>query len=280
MESEINIKKLNGIAKRIRQNAIKAIILAGSGHCAGTLGIADVLVALYFGGIMRHDPSMPNMRSRDRFFLSAGHLCPALYASLAEAGYFPKRELWSLRKLGSPLQGHTYYKSMPGVENTSGPLGHGISVAVGTAYALRHFEKSNQTVFCLSSDGEHDEGQTWEAIMFAGSKRLPNLKMIIDRNNIQSDGATEDIMPIEPLAEKYESFNWRVLEVDGHNIKDIIDTLNEAKSITEKPVCVIAHTIPGKGVKFMEGSHVWHAKPLEGQEASEALKQLGLKSGL
>ena len=178
------------------------------------------------------------------------------------------------------VQGHTYYKSIAGIENTSGPLAQGISQAAGIAYAIRYFEKSNQMVYCISSDGEQNEGQTWEAIMFAAKYKLPNLTMIIDRNNIQSDGNTEDIMPIEPLTKKYQAFGWKTLEVDGHNITDIINACNKAKAITEKPVCIIAHTIPGKGVKFMEGDYQWHGKPPKGEQAQEAMRQLGVKGGI
>jgi transketolase len=277
MQKTTNIKKLNGIAKQIRQNLMKALILAKSGHSAGSLDMADVFTALYFGDIVKYDPKRPNWRERDRVILSAGHICPVLYATLAEAKYFPKRELWTLRKLGSGLQGHPHFSSLPGVENTSGPLGQGVSFAVGMAYALRYLQKSNEQVYLISTDGEQQEGQVWEAVMFAGKHKLPNLTMIIDRNNIQIDGNTEDIMPIEPLAKKYQAFNWKVIEVDGHNIAEIISALNRAKAIVEKPVCIIAHTIPGKGVKFMEGDYEWHGKPPKGEEAVEAMRLLGVK---
>jgi len=280
MQDNKNIKKLTGIAKKVRQNAILSIIKAGSGHPAGVLGSMDIFVALYFGGVLNIDPSRPNMRDRDYVILSEGHVCPAWYSVLAEAGYFPIRELWTLRKLGSKLQGHPVYKSLPGIENTSGPLGHGVSVATGLAYALRNFKKTNQDVYCISSDGEHNEGQTWEAIMFAGKNALPNLTMIIDKNNIQSDGKTKDVMPLEPLAEKYSSFGWHVLEIDGNNISEIVDAILKAKEKREKPVCIIAETVPGKGVKFMEGDYNWHAKPLSGEEAKQALKCLGSKSAI
>ncbi|MDP1709372.1 MAG: transketolase, partial [Candidatus Komeilibacteria bacterium] len=194
----LNIKKLNKIANNIRQNIIKMLSLAGSGHAAGSLGMVDVFTAFYFN-ILKHDPKRPNWRDRDRLLLSNGHICPVWYATLAESGYFPKRELWSLRQLGSPLQGHPYYHSLPGIENTAGPLGQGISVAVGMAYALHYLQKSSANVYCLMSDGEHDEGQTWEAIMFAAKYKLPNLTVVIDRNNIQIDGPTEHVMPLDSL---------------------------------------------------------------------------------
>ncbi|MBU2575588.1 transketolase, partial [Patescibacteria group bacterium] len=200
-----------------------------------------------------------------------------LYACLAEAGYFPKRELWSLRNLGSPLQGHPVYKSIAGVENTAGSLGQGASVAVGIAYAIRYFEKSNQMVYCVSSDEEHNQGQIWEAIMFVAKHKLPNLTMIIDRNNIQSHGNTEDIMPIERLKDKYEAFNWKVIDIDGHDIDQIINACSKAREIREKPVCIIANTIPGKGVKFMEGNFEWRGKQLKDDEADNALRSIGIK---
>ena len=240
--------------------------------------MADVFCALYFN-VLNHDPKRPNLKERDRVILSCGHICPVWYATLAEAGYFQKRELWTLRKLESKLQGHPHYNSIAGIENTAGPLGQGFSVAVGMAYAIRYFQKSNQMVYCISSDGEQNEGQVWEAVMFAAKYKLPNITVIIDRNNIQIDGPTEQVMPLDSLKDKYEAFNWHVLEVDGHNIEEVIDACNKAKAIVERPVCIIAHTIPGKGVKFMEGKYEWHGKPPEGAEAREALKQLRTMGG-
>lgn len=272
-----NLKKLNRLANNIRQDVIKMLVKAGSGHSGGPLGMADVFTALYFN-VLRHDPNRPNWKERDRVILSNGHICPVWYAALSEAGYFPKRELWTLRKLGSPLQGHPHRGERPGVENTAGPLGQGYSIAVGLAYALHFLEKSPATVYCLSSDGEHNEGQTWEAIMFAAKHKLPNLTVIIDRNNIQIDGPAETIMPLENLRAKYEAFNWHVLEIDGHNMQEIINACSEAKAIVEKPVCIIAHAIPGKGVDFMEGDYRWHGKAPNAEEAEEALKQLSLSS--
>lgn len=277
-EQITNIKKLNKLANNIRQNIIKMLVQAGSGHSAGPLGMADVFTALYFS-VLKHDPKRPNWRERDRVILSNGHICPVWYATLAEAGYFPKRELWGLRRLGSPLQGHPYYHSIAGVENTGGPLGQGVSVAVGMAYALHHLQKSRANVYCLMSDGEHDEGQPWEAIMFAAKHKLPNLTAIIDRNNIQIDGPTEEIMPLDSLKEKYEAFNWYVIEVDGHNLEEIMAACNRAKAIVEKPVCIIAHTIPGKGVDFMEYKYEWHGQPPKPEEAKEALRELRTLGG-
>ncbi|MAG28557.1 transketolase [bacterium] len=278
MQPITDIKKLNKIANSIRQNIIKSLEQAKSGHSAGPLGMADVFTALYFN-VLNHDPKRPNLKERDRVILSAGHICPVWYATLAEAGYFPKRELWTLRKLGSSLQGHPHFHSIAGVENTAGPLGQGISIATGMAYAIRYFQKSNEMVYCIMGDGEQDEGQVWEAVMFAAKYMLPNLTVIIDRNNIQIDGPTEEVMPLDSLKDKYEGFNWHVLEVDGHNIEEVIDACNKAKAIVERPVCIIAHTIPGKGVKFMEGKYEWHGKPPKSDEAREALHQLRTMGG-
>ncbi len=277
MEPITDIKTLKAKANAIRQNIIRMLVQAKSGHSAGPLGMADVFTALYFN-ILNHDPRRPYWRERDRVILSCGHICPVWYATLAEAGYFPKRELWTLRTLGTKLQGHPEYRSIAGVEASAGPLGQGVSLAVGMAYALRNFAKSNQQIYVISSDGEQDEGQTWEAVMFAAKHKLPNLTMIMDRNNIQIDGTTEDIMPLEPIRAKYEAFNWHVIEVDGHNIQAVIDACAEAKAIVEKPVCIIAHTIPGKGVKFMEGKFEWHGKAPNKEEAATALQQLGVTS--
>ncbi len=273
MEPITDIKILKAKARAIRVNIIKLLAEAQSGHSAGPLGLSDVFTALYFN-VLNHDPKRPNWRDRDRVIVSCGHICPVWYATLAEAGYFAKRELWTFRKINSRLQGHPEYRSIAGVENSAGPLGQGVSLAVGMAYALRHFSKSGSQVYLISSDGEQNEGQTWEAVMFAAKHKLPNLTMLLDRNNIQIDGNTEDIMPLESLREKYEAFNWRVLEVDGHNIQEVIDACNAAKAIVEKPVCIICHTIPGKGVKFMEGKYEWHGKAPNKEEAEKALQQL------
>jgi len=275
-ESIADIKKLNKTANTIRQHIIKMLARAGSGHAAGSLGMTDVFCALYFG-VLNHDPERPFLQERDRVILSAGHICPVWYATLAEAGYFPKRELWTLRKLGTRLQGHPEYHSLPGVEDSAGPLGQGISIAVGMAYAIHALERRSEMVYCIASDGEQQEGQTWEAVMFAAKHHLPNLTMIIDRNNIQISGATEDVMPIESLARKYQAFGWKVIEVDGHNIAEIISACGKARAISEKPVCIIAHTIPGKGVSFMERDYTWHGRAPKAEEAAAALAELGKK---
>ncbi len=267
-----NIKKLNLIANDIRQDIIRMLLEAGSGHSGGPLGMADVFTALYFN-ILKHDPKKPDWIERDYVVLSNGHICPVLYATLAHAGYFPKKELMTLRKLGSRLQGHPHRTALPGLETTSGPLGSGLSQAAGITYGLQMDNKKNR-VFCLMSDGEFNEGQTWEALLFVGKNKLHRLTAIIDRNNIQIDGHTEDIMPLEPLREKLESFNWNVIEVDAHNIPEVIDVCNQASAVFEKPTIIIAHSIPGKGVSFMEEEPEWHGKPPNEEQAKEALRQL------
>lgn len=267
-----DITKLEEVASIIRQDIIKMLVEAGSGHSAGPLGMADIFTALYFN-ILRHDPDNPDWEERDRLLLSNGHIVPVRYAAMARAGYFPVRELKTLRKLGSRLQGHPERTRMNALETTSGPLGSGLSQAAGMAYAAR-MDRKRWWVYCLMSDGEHQEGNVWEAAMFAGKNRLHNLTAIMDRNNIQIDGYTEDIMPLEPLREKYEAFNWHVIEIDGHNIEEIIDACGEAKAIYEKPVMIIAHTIPGKGVDFMEREFEWHGKPPNSKQAKLALREL------
>lgn len=266
-------------ANDIRMDLVRMLTTARSGHSAGPLGMADVFTALYFAPVLRHNPKRPDDPLRDRLYLSNGHICPIWYTTLAHAGYLSRREmLTTLRKLGSRLQGHPHRKSLPPIENPSGPLGQGLSQAVGCAYALR-MDASPSQVYCIMSDGEHDEGQTWEAILFAGKHRLANLTTIVDRNNIQIDGPTEEIMPLEPLREKYEAFNWHVIEIDGHNREEIVDACNRAKAIVEKPVCIIAHTIPGKGVDFMEYDYQWHGKPPNADEARVALHELRTLGG-
>ncbi|MBI2600262.1 transketolase [Candidatus Daviesbacteria bacterium] len=272
-----DIQKLEEKANTIRQDIIKMLVEAGSGHSAGPLGMADIFTSLYFN-ILNHDPKNPNWSERDRLILSNGHICPVLYATLAHAGYFPVTELKTLRRLGSRLQGHPHRAILPGIETTSGPLGSGLSQACGMALAAR-MDNKKWWVYCLTSDGEHDAGNTWEAIMLAGKYKLSNLTVIIDRNNIQIDGFTEDVMPLENLREKYESFNWYVLEIDGHNFEQIIAACDEAKAIVNKPVVIIAHTIPGKGVEFMEKKFEWHGKPPNADEAKKALAELRTLQG-
>ncbi len=249
------------------------LLEAKSGHSAGPLGMADVFTALYFGGLVKHNPTEPTWPGRDRVVLSCGHICPVLYATLAEAGYFQKTELMTFRKMGSRLQGHPHNLALPGLETTSGPLGQGFSQAVGMALAFRMNHLKNR-VYLIMSDGEQNEGQTWEAVMLAGKNKLHNLTAIMDRNNIQIDGYTEDIMPLENLKAKYEAFNWHVLEIDGHNTDEIINAYLEAEAIYEKPTLIIAHTFPGKGVDFMENDYKWHGTPPNKEQAMEALNEL------
>jgi transketolase len=277
MLSDEHLKILEKKACEIREDIIKMLLEAGSGHSAGSLGMADVFTALYFS-VLNHNPKNPNFEDRDRLVLSNGHIVPVWYATLAHSGYFPMEELFTLRRINSRLQGHPHFGSLPGIENTSGSLGQGLSQSIGMAIAGR-LDNKKYWVYCITSDGEHDEGQTWEAIMFAGKNKLHNLTNIIDRNNIQIDGFTEDVMPLEPLKEKYESFGWHVLEVDGHNIRAIVDACNEAKAILEKPSCIIAHTIPGKGVDFMEADPAWHGKFPNPEEAKKALAELRTLKG-
>ncbi|MEK9194413.1 MAG: transketolase [Patescibacteria group bacterium] len=268
------LKILEEKANRIRETLIETLLEAGSGHSAGPLGMADIFTALYFH-ILNHDPKNPDWADRDRLVLSNGHICPVRYVTMAYAGYFPIEELKTLRKLNTRLQGHPHRSALPGVETTSGPLGSGISQAIGMALAARLDNKKHR-IYCITSDGEHQEGNTWEAIMFAGKYKhhLNNLTVIMDRNNIQIDGFTENIMPLEPLREKYESFGWHVIEIDGHNMADFVDAVAEAEAIYEKPTVIIAHTIPGKGVSFMEKDYTWHGKPPKKEEAERALKEL------
>lgn len=271
------VKKLEEIANQLRQDVISMLVEAGSGHSAGPLGMADIFAALYFH-ILHHNPKRPDWDGRDRLILSNGHICPIRYAAMARAGYFPVKELKTLRKFGSRLQGHPERLRLPGVETTSGPLGSGSSQAAGLAYAAR-MDGKTWRVYCAMSDAEQAAGQHWEAVLFAAKNRLSNLTGIIDRNTIQIDGGTEDIMPIEPLRAKYESFGWHVLEVGGHNIEQFVDAVEEAKSILEKPTVIIAHTIPGRGVSFMEKKFEWHGIPPKPDEAVIALKELRTLGG-
>lgn len=261
------------MANQIRQDIITMLVEAGSGHSAGPLGMADVFTALYFSGAFNVDPKNPSWPDRDRLVLSNGHICPALYAVMARAGFFSVEELKTLRKLGTRLQGHPHRRTLPGLETTSGPLGCGLGQAIGMALAAK-LDNKKYRVYCLMSDGEQQEGNVWESAMFAAKNHLGNLTAFIDRNYIQIDGSTEDVMPIEPLADKYKAFGWHVLEIDGHNLEQIISAVNEAGAIYEKPVLIIAHTIPGKGISFMEKDYRWHGKPPNQEQAEEALRQL------
>ncbi len=260
-------------ANEIRQDIVKMLLNAGSGHSAGPLGLADIFTALYFN-IMRHDPSNPDWEDRDVLVLSNGHCVPVRYAAMAHAGYFEVKELMTLRKLGSRLQGHPERTKLPGLESTSGPLGCGLSQAAGMALAMRMDGQHHRWVYVVTGDGELDEGNNWEAIMTIGKYKLNNLIAIVDRNNIQIDGPTETVMPLEDLRAKWEAFGWHVLEIDGNDPEAVIDACSMARAIVEKPVAILAHTIPGKGVDFMEYDFHWHGAPPNAEQAKVALKEL------
>ena len=264
-----SMKKLRLIANQIRVDIVKMLFEAKSGHPAGALGLADIFAALYFN-ILRHDPKNPHWPERDRLVLSNGHVCPALYSALARSGYFPVKELMTLRKVGSRLQGHPHYGSLPGIENTSGPLGQGLSQAVGMAIVAKR-ERKRWRTYAIVSDGEQEEGQIWEAALLASKFHLGNLTVIMDRNNIQIDGFTEEVLPLEPIVDKYRSFGWHVIEIDGHNMKEIINACEKSKAIYEKPTMIIAHTIPGKGIPFMEFRNEWHGRPPDKAQLDQAI---------
>ncbi len=265
-------------ANEIRKSIIEMLVEAKSGHSAGPLGLADIFTALYFD-VLKHDPKNPDSSERDILVLSNGHCAPVRYATMAHAGYFPISELKTLRKLGSRLQGHPERTKLPGMENTSGPLGSGLSQAAGMALSLQLDDVHDRWVYCVTGDGELDEGNIWEAAMFAGKNKLYNLTVIVDRNNIQIDGPTEHVMPLEDLKLKWQAFGFHVLEIDGNNIEAIIDACSMARAIVEKPVVIIAHTIPGKGVDFMEFDYHWHGKPPNPEEAKKALHELRTLQG-
>jgi transketolase len=267
--------ELREIARVIRRDIVRMVATAGSGHPAGALGMAELLTALYFC-CMRHDPADPGWPDRDVFFLSNGHTAPVLYAVLARAGYFPVAELGTLRQLGSRLQGHPERLTLPGVESTSGPLGSGLSQAAGYAHVLQNIDRiRHRFVYTIMGDGELDEGNVWEAAMFAGKYRLGNLIGFVDRNNIQIDGPTEDVMPLTGLRAKWESFGWQVLEIDGNNVRAVVDAVNHGKAVSWAPTMIIADTVPGKGVPFMEYDHRWHGMVPSAAQAEQALQALG-----
>jgi len=273
-----SIEALELKANDIRRDIITMLETAGSGHPGGSLGQADIFTALYFN-ILRHDPKNPGWDDRDILIQSNGHTCPVRYAAMAHAGYFPREELWTLRKFGSRLQGHPERTRLPGLETTSGPLGSGLSQAAGMALGLRMNKQLHRWVYVTTGDGELNEGNMWEAAMLIGKYKLTNLIAIVDRNNIQIDGPTEVVMPLEDLRGKWESFGWHVLEIDGNDIEAVIDAVSMAKAIVEKPVVIIAHTIPGKGVDFMEYDFHWHGVAPNHEQAKNALKQIHTLQG-
>ncbi|OHA16648.1 MAG: transketolase [Candidatus Taylorbacteria bacterium RIFCSPLOWO2_12_FULL_43_20] len=280
--TESKIHELEKKANDIRSDVIKMLIEAGSGHTAGPLGMADIFTYLYFFGL-NHDPKNPAWEERDRVVLSNGHICPVLYATMAHAGYFPLSELKTLRKFGSHLQGHPHREWLPALETSSGPLGSGLSQAVGMALANRIDKGRTSKIqfYCLTGDGELDEGQNWEAIQLAGKEKIQNLTAIVDRNNIQIDGFTEDIMPLSPLKEKWQAFGWHVQEIDGHSFTDIDDAIGQAQAVFDKSSVIIAYTIPSKGIPDFERKFEWHGKPpttpAEQKIALNSLRTLGGK---
>lgn len=277
--TEAKIKELELKANDIRQSIIEMLVAAGSGHTAGPLGMTDIFTLFYFH-ILKHDPKNTTWEERDRVVLSNGHIAPVLYATMAHAGYFPVEELLTLRKFGSRLQGHPHREYMPWLENSSGPLGSGISQAAGMALADKMDSKDKtRFIYCFISDGELDEGNSWEGIMFAGKNKLRNLIVVLDRNNIQIEGVTEDVMPLEPLADKWRAFNWHVIEVGGHDFKTLNEAVEEAQDMAGQPTIIIAHTIPGKGVPEFERDYHWHGKPPNKEEATIALNELRTLGG-
>lgn len=274
--TDAELKMIEQRAFEIRKTIITMLAESGAnglgGHTAGPMGMADIFAALYFH-VLNHDPKDPEWQERDRLFLSNGHITPVRYAAMAHAGYFPLEECMTLRKFGSRLQGHPERERLPGIETTSGPLGSGLSQAAGYAYAARMDGKTFR-IFCAMSDGEQQEGNTWEGIMFAAKYRLTNLTAIMDRNNIQIEGTTESVMPLEPMAEKYRAFNWHVIEIDGHNVRAFADACAEAAAVSEKPTLILANTTPGKGVEEMENDFKWHGKPPTVEEAKRFLAEL------
>ncbi len=274
MITDEKIKKLQTIAKDVRVDIINMLVEAGSGHTAGSLGMADVFTFLYFH-ILRHKPDDPQWEDRDRLILSNGHIAPVLYAVMARAGYFPLEELQTLRKFHSRLQGHPHKGYLPGIETSSGPLGSGLSQALGMALAEDMINPySDKFFYCLLGDGELNEGQNWEAFMHAGKERIHNLIAIIDRNDIQIDGYTHDVMPLEPLKEKFESFGWHTQEVNGHSFEDLDQAINLAKNVNDMPSVIIAITVPGRGVKEFERKPEWHGKAPTKEEGEMAISEL------
>ncbi len=266
-ERELKLK-----ANTLRRHILKMIHAAGSGHPGGSLSSTEIFTALYFS-VMQHDPKDPHWEGRDRFILSKGHVCPALYAAMAESGYFPAEELLTLRKLGSRLQGHPHMLKLPGLEMSCGSLGQGLSLAAGIAIGLK-MDKKTPRVYCLMGDGELDEGQIWEAAMTAAHYKLDNLCGIVDVNGLQIDGWTKDVKNLEPLADKWKAFGWHVIECNGHEVMDVVDALNQSKSIHSQPTVLLCHTVKGKGVSFMENNAGWHGKAPSDEELTKALSEL------
>jgi len=273
MQKITDISELKEMARKIRVDVIKMTHAAGSGHPGGSLSSAEIFTVLYFN-IMNHRPEEPEWEDRDVFVLSKGHVCPGLYSAMARSGYFPVEELMTLRKLGSRLQGHPHMCALPGLEASTGSLGQGLSIAVGCALGIK-LSKKDSRVYCLMGDGEIEEGQIWEAAMSATHYKVDNLCGIVDRNRLQIDGFCKDVMNYEPLEDKWKSFGWNVITVDGHDIPALIKAFEEAKTIKEKPTVIITDTIKGKGVSFMENVAVWHGQAPNDEEMKRALNDLG-----
>jgi transketolase len=278
MMHKFSLQELELKAEQIREDIIRMLEHAGSGHSAGPLGLTDIFTALYFD-VLKHDPKNPDWDQRDVLLLSNGHTVPVRYATMANAGYFDRKELMTLRQFGSRLQGHPERLKLPGLEHTSGPLGCGLSQACGMALAMRMNKDMHRWVYVVMGDGELNEGNIWEAAMLASKYKLNNVIGIVDRNNIQIDGPTETVMPLEDLKAKWEAFGWHVIDIDGNNIESVIDACAMARAIVEKPVVIIAHTVPGKGVDFMEYDFHWHGSPPNHEQAMKALHELRTLKG-
>jgi len=275
--SELTVGQLEEKARELRQLVIHQVAAAGSGHVAGPLGFADVMAVLYFQ-ILRLRSEEPDWPDRDLFVMSNGHYAPLLYAAMVTSGFLSESELMSLRQFGSRLQGHPERVKLPGIETTSGPLGCGLSQAAGMAYHLQYLQGSDRLVYCSLGDGELNEGNIWEAAMFAAKYKLGRLISIVDRNAIQIGGSTEQVMPLGDLGDKWRSFGWQVQEIDGHDMAQIIAAIESAQVVREQPSMIIAHTVPGRGVDFMEGDYRWHGKAPNAEQAAAALAQLGLSA--
>ncbi len=266
---------LQKIAQEIRRDIVRSLVEAKSGHSGGPLGSADIYAVLYFGGVMHYDPANPWLPERDRFILSAGHMCPVLYATLANDGFFPKSELLTLRKFNSRLQGHPGRDmGLPGIESTTGSLGQGLGIAVGMALADKRVDRNDRRTYCMTGDFELSEGDIREAALISAHWDLDNFTMIVDRNNCQIDGRTEDIMKLNPVGDKFRAFNFHVIECNGNNIGELRGAFAEAKTVKGRPTCIVAETFMGRGVSFMEDDYRWHGKPPTSEQGEEALKEL------
>lgn len=266
---------LENVARRIRRDIVTATTSAASGHPSTSLSMVELVTTLYFGGVLRYDTNDPHDNARDRFVLSKGHGAPGLYAVLAEAGYFPREDLSTLRKLGSPLEGHPNKCRLPGVEASTGSLGQGLSIGVGHALAAQ-LDGLDYRVYVMTGDGETEQGQVWEAIMFAGNRSLDNLTLIIDHNGFQQTDAVDNVQPLDPLTEKLKAFKWEAREIDGHSLDEVADAFDWARAVKGKPQAIVARTVKGKGVSLLEAKPgSWHGKPIPADEEQKALEEIG-----